>query len=670
MSRALRDHPRVRARPTGEARTDQTRSTQAWPALYPPLMRVLKSAAGAMSVGLCGRHAADPGSRHPNTSDGLEPSGSEHRRPVSGEKQDRTHFVSHRKECIVKPWRNIRTPVAAYLAMTLIATLVVLASWLFTEWLPEPTLREKDYLTTLLQIVPATVISVFVFAAGTVFVVAQVIHSPLGSRGVEELLKSVRGRVVLTAGVFLLICSLLLAVSAPADESNGSNGYGGDPLPAEGVPPWASVLAIALAAAAVLYTGVAVYFMFSLSRGFIQPDEYAKRLAGSVSDSSLTTEDAYKRVRAIRQWLRTACGSGESRDIAFSLRALRNLVTRYALATETLESMLHKNVEGEPECKCHHPSVAGCPHRYPVLRRKTPVEYAETRDVVRTHWASMSWPGPSSEVGTTSRLSNGSKDSANSDELIGWFGDEIGRAAARSLETGIRSKALLVRDADRILGTMCWTILQLLKAQRPLLHEAGYLVDRIAEVGLFQALAEDPFYQEWCTKSSSSILVSLAEARIGDEGKFEIPPTHGSTADASPKYHTLCERAFAGWLLIRFHQDLVARRGASSPLVLTSEDSGVVENVDGSESNAKDAHVEKEAADSFETRMAAVFRQPVKDFKQDSVRRLAHIMIDDISWFHTSVARSGQNESRNPELEQFITGLFDRLSSSVGPTGK
>ncbi len=66
-------------------------------------------------------------------------------------------------------------------------------------------LTTEDYLTTLLQIVPSAVVAVFVFAAGTVFVIAQVIAAPLGSRGIEELLASSRGRRVLFFGVALLV---------------------------------------------------------------------------------------------------------------------------------------------------------------------------------------------------------------------------------------------------------------------------------------------------------------------------------------------------------------------------------------------------------------------------------------------------------------------------------
>ena len=128
-------------------------------------------------------------------------------------------------------------------------------------------LTTEDYLTTLLQIVPSAVVAVFVFAAGTVFVIAQVIAAPLGSREIEELLASSRGRRVLFFGVALLVASLSLAVVAPDVD--------------DGLPFWTKAAASVLAAATVGYAISAVILIFRLSQEFMQPEQYATRLSST-----------------------------------------------------------------------------------------------------------------------------------------------------------------------------------------------------------------------------------------------------------------------------------------------------------------------------------------------------------------------------------------------------
>ncbi|WP_448628125.1 hypothetical protein [Geodermatophilus sp. URMC 64] len=382
----------------------------------------------------------------------------------------------------------------------------------FPSWpggpVPGTVIWDQAYLTTLLQIVPATVVAVFVFAAATVFVIAQVIHSPLGSRGVEVLLSSRRSRFVLRAGVLLLIASLLFAVFAP--------GVPRDDAAIRGVP---AVLATALAAATALYAGWAVVVIFGLLRDFVQPERYADRLCRPDEQGFLESEDAYRSVRTIRQWLRTACGSGESRDITLALVAMRNLVEWYI-----------RSATGE-----HRPES-----EQNELRCLPPQEYKKTRTVVDTHWQDIWTPSP--EVANASE----SHDERGRDK--GWFGGEVGRAVVRSLETGIRARTLLVRDADRILGTTFWAIEQLHEdGVGVLCEEVELLIDRVAEIGLFREIAEDGLYQTWCTQGSAEILRNIA-CKMLDPASAGMP----AEMEAEARRRRLRDRAVAGWLLIKY----------------------------------------------------------------------------------------------------------------------
>jgi hypothetical protein len=172
-----------------------------------------------------------------------------------------------------------------------------------------------SYLSTLLQVVPATVVAVFVFAAGTVFVIAQVIHSPLGSRSVELVMRSGRVRLVLLVGVMLLMASLVLVMLAP--ETNDKN------VP-DDFRRGVAAAGTALAVMTIVYAPVAIWMVKQVLETFVWPEKYTKRVAERALSSS---DSLYGQLRALRQWLRIACGSGESRDITFALRGLQDLTT-------------------------------------------------------------------------------------------------------------------------------------------------------------------------------------------------------------------------------------------------------------------------------------------------------------------------------------------------------
>ena len=83
------------------------------------------------------------------------------------------------------------------------------------EWKERPELLDLDGLGIVVQVVPAVVIAIFVFAAGTSFVVAQVVPQARGTRAVEML----RGRHVawtISPALALTPLSTLVLVLPPA----------------------------------------------------------------------------------------------------------------------------------------------------------------------------------------------------------------------------------------------------------------------------------------------------------------------------------------------------------------------------------------------------------------------------------------------------------------------
>jgi hypothetical protein len=391
---------------------------------------------------------------------------------------------------------------------------------------------DADYLTTLLQVVPATVVAVFVFAAGAVFVVAQVIHSPLGSRAVEDLMISKRVFAAVLAGVLLLCASLALVVLArPPDEPILVGGWIW-PFTTltvtkvtgrtAGLDFWAASAGTTLAVTTAIYAPVTIWGVIVVLLDFVRPDRYKTRLVPKNGKwRSPPHEDLYRRVRAVRQWLRISCGSGESRDLAFALLGMRDLVEAY---TACLQSG-HPDERPPPEAD--------------AMRSNYPAEYDEMKEIVGMHWL----PG---ERGEAPRPS----------VLPGWFGDEFGRAVARSLETGILRSSLLQRDADRLLGLMCWAVERFGRSGRAgqeasiLAQESGYVLNWIAEIGLFSRSVPDSHFSTWCFRASSRTLLRFAGGSAGDAEPGDRTSSAADQEYARSAARVLAGRALAGWILV------------------------------------------------------------------------------------------------------------------------
>ena len=126
---------------------------------------------------------------------------------------------------------------------------------------PESLYVDAGMINTLLELIPATVLAAFVFAAGSVFVIAQLIGGALGSRAVLALLTNWGARAAVTSGMMLLVLSLALAATAPVPVD-------------ESLAPWVQSAAATLAVSTVIYVAFAVIALLGVVQTFVDPRAY------------------------------------------------------------------------------------------------------------------------------------------------------------------------------------------------------------------------------------------------------------------------------------------------------------------------------------------------------------------------------------------------------------
>jgi hypothetical protein len=346
---------------------------------------------------------------------------------------------------------------------------------------------------------------------------AQIIGPTLGSRAIEALVVRRRARACVVAGaVLLLACLALTALARIRDR-----------------PPelWEASAASALALASLAYVPFSIWCISSVLRGFVFPGVYSTLLSRRRGRRHpLTPDRAFRRLRALRQWLRTACRVGESRDVVFALHGFQELLG-YCDA-------VRKGENGRPPNE--------------RLRREAPAEYTRTREIVHSNWWILLDPRGVPR---------------NDRSRFGWFGDEFGRALARCAEVGIRSGLLLRRDLDRLLVVMGGATLQLAGFKppekdaigppqaRPLPEETGFLLDRIAEIGMYAFHVEDKAYSDWFVRPAM-VLASLEnkleelDARTTGLSLLESGSEH---AEHQNKHeYCLAARSLAAWCLVNY----------------------------------------------------------------------------------------------------------------------
>jgi hypothetical protein len=410
-------------------------------------------------------------------------------------------------------------------AVTIASCLAALGGLWLLVWVVVPDrwyVREELFLI-LLQVVPATIVAVFVFAVGAIFVIAQIIGPALGSRATELLLLRRRVRVCAIAGILLLLADLLLMILVRGKSPQ-------DPDPSLDLEWWEEVAGSSLALASFTYIPLAVLSIASVLHMFVSPSAYSTMLSkpprwpGSGWGRRLTTESAYIRLRALRQWLRTACRSGESRDIVFALLGLDELLTYYCDEARKSGTTKHPN------------------HR---LREETPAEYDPAREIYVSRWRF---------------LLDRSRDGRLGSSRVGWFGDEFGRAVARCAEVGVWSN-LLQRDMDRLLVQLGAATLKLAgwvslsdrakpaPVAEPLSEEVGHLLDRIAEIGMYAYQVQEKAYDEWFRRPAV-VLANLEAELERINARLPDPPLGESNGES--KTHWLASRSLAAWCLVNY----------------------------------------------------------------------------------------------------------------------
>ena len=210
----------------------------------------------------------------------------------------------------------------------------------------------KDEFGTLLQVVPATVVAVFVFAAGAVFVMVQIVGPTLGSRAMEDLPVRRGARACLTAGIVLLLACLALAALARIKANKQ-------------LELWEASAASVLALASFVYVVFSIWCVIGIYHDFVSPISYSGLLGRwQRGRRSLAAEQAFHQLRALRQWLRTACGVGESRDILLALDGFQELLCNYCSQARS-----KKGVARDEE-----------------LRDGQQSEYSRTDKIVKSEW--------------------------------------------------------------------------------------------------------------------------------------------------------------------------------------------------------------------------------------------------------------------------------------------
>jgi hypothetical protein len=407
-------------------------------------------------------------------------------------------------------------------AATIVGCLVAFALlWLFVV-ARDPWSVPEELFITMLQVIPATIVAVFVFAVGAIFVIAQIIGPTLGSRATELLLLRRRIRVCAIAGILILLADLLLTIGAGGTSNQ-------DPSASFDLAWWAEMTGASLALASLCYIPVAILSIVSVLHMFVSPSAYSEMLSRkpkwplSGLGRRLTSESAHIRLRALRQWLRTACRSGESRDIVFALLGLDELLDYYCEEARKPRGGKRDNEQ---------------------LRARTPAEYDPGSRIVNSRWRFLLNQRGDGHVGSW---------------RVGWFGDEFGRAIARSAEVGVWSN-LLLRDMDRLLVQLGAATLKLAGWTEPdagarppdadpLPEEAGHLLDRIAEIGMYAYQVQGQAYDEWFTRSA--VVLANLEAQLERVDK-RLPDPPLSETDGGREEHGLASRALAAWCLVNY----------------------------------------------------------------------------------------------------------------------
>jgi hypothetical protein len=358
-------------------------------------------------------------------------------------------------------------------------------------------------LSTVAQVIPATVVAVFVFALGAVFVIAQMVIPARGSRSIGVLFSYARVQAVIVGGLVLLGGALLIATGAPPDLS---------------ISDWRFELAAALLASTAGYIVVATILIVWTFLEQLSPRAFKDRLTKRprvvpvlpLRRGRWTSEDLYTALRVFRGWLRTVNRVGESRDLQSGVEGVLTLMKNYAgeVGTDVKRGI--------------------CPRLY-----RRPADYEEARKSPVTR---ISLPLCGSGD-AQSHLAGSTAD----DQREPWFTDELGRALTRAVESGVRGNTL-PRDLDRLLNLFELGIREFAPCTNDgrsvLTNEAYTLIKHLTEVSLGVRQCED-----WQRGWFLAPLLRLAQVEKYLE---QVPVSSARCFDPAPD---LARAALVGWLL-------------------------------------------------------------------------------------------------------------------------
>jgi hypothetical protein len=356
-------------------------------------------------------------------------------------------------------------------------------------------------LATVAQVIPATVVAIFVFALGAIFVVAQIVIPGRGSRAIGELFSYTRARLVLVGGLVLLGGSLLIVLGTASSAR------------------WRLELATVLVWATIIYLVAATGLIFWTFVDQISPRRFMERLTRTPQVTFLgprrqwTSEELFTVLRVLRGWLRTVNRIGESRDLQFALEGVLALMQSYA-----------EDVRADPSSD-------------PEDRRlyRQPSDYMKARESPVTRLALPACGPDDARSSDTGSASNGEKPG----DKPPWFADELGRALTRAVESGVRGNTLR-RDLDRLLRLFQVGIEEFApKDGGPILAgEACMLLKHLTEVALGVRQSEES-QREWFlvpTLLLAELVTYLEQVEAG------------SAEQLRPEC-ALARTALVGWLL-------------------------------------------------------------------------------------------------------------------------
>jgi hypothetical protein len=412
-------------------------------------------------------------------------------------------------------------------AIGLVALTVVLRYWTGARvWLLA---EHPEGIDTIAQVVPATVVAVFVFALGAVFVIAQIVIPSRGTRSVSELLRYVRMRLVLAVGVGLLVGSLFVTTGGHGDLNQ-----------------WRAALAAALLIASGLYILLATAFLAWSLVGQISPRSFKERLVlrprrwglAPWRQKSWDAENLFWTLRVFRGWIRTVNRIGESRDLHFALDGLLHLVRDYV-----------NDAREEPAIRTAEPSDYSTAKKSRIGaisedEFNEPPEATSGATKIRTDPSNQGQDLP---------------DQKPTDLDTYWFASELGRALTRAVESGVRGNTLR-RDLDRLLNLFDRSIFAM--APRPdqssgavLVPETRIILKQLTEAGLGVRQCDEAV-RNWYAAPALRLARQVNHLRVVQQKR-----AHENECSPKCEWGNLCKCewknpcslpcwALAGWLMV------------------------------------------------------------------------------------------------------------------------